>query len=363
MRSSIMRCCILAVLVGVLSSSPLWGCTSFTLSGEDGSVVVGRSMEFAVELGSRRVYAPCGERYSGTLPDGEPGMSWAAKYASVYIDAFGIDAAVDGMNEAGLSVGCLYLPGYAGYQTADERSAGQRVLSSFELPGWMLQNFASVDEVKKALPGVTVWGGEIAELGGVVPIHYAVYDASGKGLVVEYVGGELHVYDNPLGVLTNAPTFPWHMTNLRNYVTLSQAGATDMSLRGTKIHRFGQGTGLAGLPGDSTPPGRFVRAAVMASWGKGAADADGAVVLALHILNALDIPDGVSGTEKEGKMVYDLTRWSTVRDLTNRRFFYRTYANPSLRMVDLGRLVESKERKAFSLAADGVGLWDDVTDR
>lgn len=266
------------------------------------------------------------------------------------------------MNEAGLSAGCLYLPGYAGYQRVDAGS-GDRVLSSFDLTAWMLQSFASVDEVRKALPSITVWGAEIAELGGIVPLHYAVYDASGKGLVIEYVEGELHVYDNPLGVLTNSPTFPWHMTNLRNYVTLSSVGATDSSLRGMKVHRLGQGTGLVGLPGDLTPPSRFVRAAVMASWGSGAADADRAVILALHVLNSLDIPDGVAGTEKDGTTVYDFTRWSTVRDLSNLRFFYRTYQNPSLRMVDLKWLAEGSKRKVFPIAADDVALWTDVTER
>lgn len=41
-------------------------------------------------------------------------------------------------------------------------------------------------------------------------------DKSGKSIVIEPVGGELKIYDAPLGVMTNSPPFDWHMTNLRN---------------------------------------------------------------------------------------------------------------------------------------------------
>ena len=52
-----------------------------------------------------------------------------------------------------------------------------------------------------------------------------MHDASGKSIVIEYVGGKLNVHDDPLGVITNSPTFDWHMTNLRNYVNFSMTNA------------------------------------------------------------------------------------------------------------------------------------------
>ena len=58
-------------------------------------------------------------------------------------------------------------------------------------------------------------------MGFVPPVHYIVTDASGSSVVLEYIGGELKVHANPLGVMTNSPTFDWHMTNLSNYVTMS----------------------------------------------------------------------------------------------------------------------------------------------
>ena len=85
-------------------------------------------------------------------------------------------------------------------------------------------------------------------------------DATGKSIVIEYVGGQLHVHDNPLGVLTNSPSFDWHMTNLRNYIKFSLTNVPPLQLGGVKLARFGQGSGMLGMPGDFTPPSRFVRA-------------------------------------------------------------------------------------------------------
>ena len=78
--------------------------------------------------------------------------------------------------------------------------------------------------------------------------------------MVEYVGGRLHLYNNPLGVITNSPPFDWHLNNLRNYVNLSANNVPQLKLKGINIYPTGQGSGMMGLPGDVTPPSRLVRA-------------------------------------------------------------------------------------------------------
>lgn len=362
MKCRIMWCCILTAFVVALSSSPLWACTFFTVSAKDGSVAVGRTLEFGVDPGSQLIYAPRGEKHSTALPDGKTGLSWTSKYASLYLSGFELDSPLDGMNEAGLAVAGLYMPGYAEYQKPGS-GPNDKTISSIDLSKWILQSFSSVEEIRKTLPGITVYGAEVSAMGEVMPAHYVVCDAAGKGLVIEYTEGKLYMYDNPLGVLTNAPNFPWHMTNLKNYVTLSPVGAISMSLKDVEFQRTSQGSGLFGIPGDYTSPSRFVRAAIMSSWGKGATDADSAVILALHILNALDIPDGIAGSDKDGKTYFDYTRWSTIRDLAKARYFYRTYDNPSLRMVDLKQLAKGSKRKVFDIASDSTSPWTDMTNR
>ena len=46
--------------------------------------------------------------------------------------------------------------------------------------------------------------------------HFFFMDSKGHKLVLEPKNGRLIAYDNPYGVLTNSPEFPWHTTNLKN---------------------------------------------------------------------------------------------------------------------------------------------------
>ncbi len=123
------------------------------------------------------------------------------------------------------------------------------------------------------------------DMGFVPPVHYIVTDASGKSLVLEYIDRELKIHTNPLGVMTNAPTFDWHMTNLSNYVTMSAKNVEKVDLAGKEILGLGQGSGMLGLPGDFTPPSRFVQAVAFSKSALPVEKANEGVLQAFHILN------------------------------------------------------------------------------
>jgi len=125
-------------------------------------------------------------------------------------------------------------------------------------------------------------------------MHIAVHDAAGKNLVIEFIDGEVKVYDNPLGVMTNRPDFEWQINNLRNYINLDAHDRKDKMLNGLKIEPTGVGSGLLGLPGDWTPPSRFVRLAYSLDAALPVKDAAESVNLAEHLLNIVDIPKGVA---------------------------------------------------------------------
>ena len=98
---------------------------------------------------------------------------------------------------------------------------------------------------------------------------------------------------------------------------------------------FGSGTGLKGMPGDFTPPSRFVRAAI---YGQSAAPndtAEYAVVSLFHILNQFDIPKGSVQSSAVGGTVDEITEWTSVADLKNLRWYFRTFGDQSIRMIDL----------------------------
>ena len=195
----------------------------------------------------------------GTLPDGGKGISYKTKYGFVGANAEGLTAIVDGINDQGLYVGLFYFPGYASYPDATKENAS-RAMAPHEYGNWLLGNFSSVEEVKANFDKVVLVPVVVEAIEQAAPVHFVVHDRNGKSVVIEPLAKSLKIYDNPLGVMANSPTFDWHMTNLRNYVNLSATNVPPLDLGGIKLAQFGQGSGMRGLPGDFTPPSRFVRA-------------------------------------------------------------------------------------------------------
>lgn len=346
-----------------LSSIPLpsRACTEARLKAGDGSVVVGRSMEFAQVINSDVIVQPRGQEWTSMLPDGKDGMKWTSKYGIIFLDGFGTDIAVDGMNETGLSMGALFFPGVAQYQ--DMKGAKRsRTLTINDLPRYILQNFSTVDEVREALPGLTVVGINTPQMGNIIiPAHISVYEPGGKGIIIEYTKDGLNIYDS-MGVMTNSPIYPWHVTNLRNYVGLTSDNVEPIVINGVSFAATGQGSGLNGIPGDPTPPSRFVRAAAMAYLAAKTKDSGEAVNLAEHIMNTVDIPLGTVRDFSDKESFGDYTQWVVVKDLTNKVLYFRTYDNMSLRSVDLKKFDLSPGSKTFSMPVDGgEGAVTDVT--
>jgi choloylglycine hydrolase len=309
-------------------------CTGITLRPKDGSIIYARTLEFAADLKSNLIVLPRGQQFTGTTPSGEPGLRWTTKYASAGMNAFDLPLFIDGLNERGLAVGLFYFPGYAEYQKTSAVD-NARTLAPQELGAYLLGTCGSVAEVASALQDVRVAAVPFAPLGEVPPCHYQVSDAEGNSLVIEYVAGELRLHDNPLGVITNSPTFDWHLTNLSNYVNLSETNVPPLDVAGKRFHGFGQGTGMLGLPGDFTPPSRFVRAVAFAKTALPVESARDGVLQAFHILNQFDIPKGAARGVEHGQAVADYTLWTSAADLANGRYYFRTFDNSRIRMLDL----------------------------
>ncbi len=190
--------------------------------------------------------------------------------------------------------------------------------------------------------------------GYVMPMHCIVVDNTGAAIVIEYTQGKLNIFDNPVGVTTNAPTFDWHIINLRNYVNLSAVNVPDLDMRKLKLSATGQGSGLLGLPGDFTPPSRFVRAVALAQNALPVKTAAQGVNLAWHIINNIDIPIGASrAVSSGGETAYDLTQWTTVNDLTNLRIYFRTYNNLTIKKVEF-KAMDPEGKRVLTIPVTGV---------
>jgi choloylglycine hydrolase len=353
------RAICLTVVVAILcslavSNQPTVACTGIRIKPKDGSVIAARTLEFAANLQSNVIVIPRATESVGTAPGDKPGLRWKSKYGMVGANGFDMPAIVDGLNEKGLGIGIFYFPGYAKYQEFNEKDRG-KALAPWELPVYLLGNCANVEEAVEAARKIRV--GEVVQknMGLVPPCHYIINDAGGRCVVLEYVGGELKIHDNPLGVITNSPTFDWHVTNLRNYVNLTVNNVPPVDIAGIELRSLGQGSGMLGLPGDFTPPSRFIRAVAFSQSALPVATAHDGVLQAFHILNQFDIPKGAARGVDNGKVMADYTLWTSVSDLKNPRYYFRTFDNSRIRMIDLEKInLDAKEIKTISMAGKEV---------
>src|SRR5579885_1242450 len=333
-------------LASLLALSPAaQACTTLLITAKDGAVVSGRTMEFGFDVKSDVMIVPAGTPMTGTLPGGATGISYTTKYGMVGANALGFPVIVDGINEQGLFVSDLYFPGYAGYAEVTPENA-RRAMAPYEFGNWLLGNFATVDEVRAHVQDVVLASTTVDALGMAPPLHFIIRDRSGKSLVIEPIDGKLKVYDDPVGVLTNSPSFDWHLTNLRNYIGLTARNVPALELGGNlSLPQFGQGSGMIGLPGDATPPSRFVRAVAYSQTALPASTAAEAVLQVFHIMNNFDIPLG-SVRDKSGKAMHaDYTVWTSVADLQNDRWYFRTYDDQAIRLVDLHKALAAAGNK------------------
>ncbi len=343
-----LRGIVVAVAAIALSGQQAMACTGIQLTNNDGSIVSGRTLEFGTTIETSIAVVPRGEAFVGDTPLGD-GLAYTAKYAAIGVIAYDNVKILDGVNEEGLAVGAFYFPDFASYTpaTAENQSRG---MSPADFPNYLLTQFATVDEVRQAVAGdgILVMPTVVPNWGPVAPpFHYVVYDKNGNSIAVEPMGGKLVVHDNPLGVMTNSPDFGWHMVNLRNYIALDPRNVPPVTIDGTTFSQFGQGSGMLGLPGDFTPPSRFVRAAVFSATAVPSDNAEAGIGQVFHILNNFDIPVGVAREESRGVIHTDYTMLTVARDPQALRYYYKTYDDPTIRMVDL---------KTFDLDAKGIKL-------
>lgn len=332
---------LFSLLVWGLFFNSCHACTGIRLTATNESVVYGRSMEWgSFDLHSRIAIVPRGYGFTGLTPDGYNGMKWKGKYAVVGLDLIYKDYLADGMNEKGLSAGLFYHPGFADYMEYDQSRASETI-TALDVVSFVLSQFSTVDEVRQGMKTVRVVPVIEKAIGIPVYAHWMVTDAKGKSIVIEFTDGKLKVYDNKLGVLTNAPNYDWHMINLRNHMNLSAAAIPDKKIEDMKFTPLGAGSGMIGLPGDFTPPSRFVRAVAWSQTARPTETSTETVYELFRILDNFNLPLGGaegSGSADNLKGMRSSTIWTTAWDLTERVLYYHTQHNRRVRKLDLKKL-------------------------
>ncbi len=328
----------LSVLVGLIVMGmmcPLEGnaCTGIALTAKDGSRVVARTVEWAESaMQCGYVVAPRGHMHQSLTPTGENGLKYRSVYGYAGIYTEYAPFIVEGLNEAGLSAGLFFFPQYGEYMKYDS-AHNETTLCDMQFVSWVLSQFSSIDQVKSSMEEIDL----VSLDHRIGSVHWRISEPGGRMVVLEFVKGVPHFYENPLGVLTNSPGFEWQMTNLNNYINLHPGAATAQDIaKGVQLRALGGGSGMLGLPGDYTPPSRFVRAAFMQTTAPVQATGFDTVLMAFHLLNNFDVPVGLqnaAGKTPDG--LISATQFTSVTDQTAMRLYYRTAWNCNVRCIDL----------------------------
>ena len=189
--------------------------------------------------------------------------------------------------------------------------------------------------------------------------------------MIEYLDGEMVVFDNPLRVMTNAPEFSWHVTNLRNYLGLSPVAKPAVTLAGLNLSPLGGGSGMVGLPGDFTPPSRLIRAVAWTQIARRTEDASETVYETFRVLDNFNVPLGASegpaleAVNSRGYM-RSSTIWTAAWDLGGRVLYYHTQHNRSLRVCEMSAIDFANTDagiRTFPLDREKKETVEDVTPR
>lgn len=241
----------------------------------------------------------------------------------------------DGMNERGLSVAALNFFGFAKWGEKREKC---RNLASFEIIPYILSNCGNIDCVRKLLMCANITADSFSSALPPTPLHFMVADREGA-IVIEQTERGFEIHENRVGVMTNSPTFDYHVLRLSDYASLSPCQTENALCPGVELAQYSRGLGAFGLPGDFSSSSRFVRAAfvkehTLMAGEHGFLNMSGSSARdrIFHIMSSVSVPLGCIMSD-EGRPV--CTVYTSVCDIENLAYHYFTYDGREIRSISL----------------------------
>lgn len=344
----------------IASIGNAFACTSLMMTDTKGNGYHGRTLEFSSLIPTAMSYFPVNTKIESVTPAGKQGKTFNTKYAILGMTAQALPSSkqvtfADGMNDQGLSMKVNWLNSTTAIPVTGEDS---KLLSVTDFGSWTLGNFKNVAELKAAFATkeTEFWLPVIKDFSpNPWPMHYHFVDKTGNNLVVQFTNNKMNVYDNPVGVMTNGPDFPWHLQNLSNY-TFTNVDKNTGQLGKLQLATQDSGIALTALPSAQTSQGRFVKAAFYTNYVRKGKTADEAMIMLAHVMNNFDRPydltiDGAggSGDGVRGKgFSSEVTLWTTMSDLNRNQYYVRSINAMNFAVVDMNKLKGIKKIKSIS---------------
>lgn len=168
-----------------------YGCSSLVARSPEGAVLMGRNFDFPFGAG---IILHCRPRHgyeSITTFNADFygfGEGWRPEgFTNQYLALAGLFFALDGINEKGLAVADLM----AGDAAVTHQDSGKPAMTTTSAIKLLLNRAATVDEAIALLRSIDMH----SDIGSAH--HYAIADASGRSVVVEYVDDEIVVVESP----------------------------------------------------------------------------------------------------------------------------------------------------------------------
>lgn len=298
-------------------------CTS--ISFNNGDFYFGRNMDIGYSFGERIIFTPRGYDFEMRTTDTLTG-GYALLGIGTVVNDYPLYA--DAVNEKGLAMAGLNFPGFAHYMPVIEDKFN---ITPFEFIPYILKTCASVSEAKNLLQNVSLVDIAFSPQIPLAPLHWMIADKE-ESIVVEQTKDGLIVHHNPVGVMTNNPTFDWHLMNLNNYMNCSAYDPEDRFGNDISLMPLGHGIGGLGLPGDTLTTSRFVRAAFIKSNSVCEPTESANLSQFFRILDGVGVAKGAAITH-DGTP--DYTTYVSCINATKGIYYYKTYENTQISGVDM----------------------------
>ena len=234
----------------------------------------------------------------------------------------------DAMNEKGLCMAGLNFVGNAFFNEVQNNKENVAV---FEFIPWILSQCANVTEVRERLGKINLVNEPFSKELPVAQLHWMITDKD-ECITVEAVKDGLKIYDNPVGVMTNNPTFPEHIFNLNNYMHLSPKAPENNFSKDVDLKHYSKGMGAIGLPGDLSSMSRFVRVAFVKSNSASGNGEGKSISQFFHILNSVDQQRGCNLADRD---MYEITVYTSCCNASKGIYYYTTYDNHQISCVNM----------------------------
>ncbi len=235
----------------------------------------------------------------------------------------------DATNEKGLSIAGLNFPSNAVYPKKDK---SKNNVAPFEFIPYVLCSCKTVAEARKLLNNLNIYDENFSTSLPHSPLHWMISDKK-ESIVVEPLQTGLKIYDNPVGVLTNNPTFDFHITNLANYINVSREEPLNRFSKNYNPSAYSRGMGGLGLPGDLSSASRFVKASFTKLNSLSGSNEIENVNQFFHILRSVEQQKGCCRVEKG----FEYTIYSSCCNTDTGIYYYTTYNNSQIIGVDMNK--------------------------